>query len=98
MGKENRERLEDLRAINAQLQEENKHLKEKVQMFDQRMEEMEKNLETSAKLLPLLKKKFDECQDSLTTVMVDWDKHRVQLVHLGEKVIQMDSWQEDRLT
>jgi hypothetical protein len=22
----------------------------------------------------------------------------VQLVHLGEKIIQMDSWQEDRLT
>jgi hypothetical protein len=31
-------------------------------------------------------------------VMADWDKHRVQLVHLGEKVIQLDSWQEDRLT
>jgi hypothetical protein len=34
MGKENKERLEDLRAINAQLQEENKHLKEQVQMFN----------------------------------------------------------------
>jgi hypothetical protein len=30
--------------------------------------------------------------------MADWDKHRVQLVHLGEKVIQLDRWQEDRLT
>jgi predicted nuclease with TOPRIM domain len=59
MGKENRERLEDLRANNAQLQEENEHLKEQVQMFNQRMAEMEKNLETSTKLLPLLKKKFE---------------------------------------
>jgi hypothetical protein len=57
---------------------------------------MEKHLETSTKLLPLLKKKFEECQDSLTVVMTDWDKHRAQLVHLGEKVIQMDNWQEDR--
>jgi hypothetical protein len=30
MGKAKRERLEDLQAINVQLQEENKHLKEKV--------------------------------------------------------------------
>jgi predicted nuclease with TOPRIM domain len=56
MGKENRERLEDSRAINVQLQEENKHLRKKVQMYDQRMEEMEKKLETFAKLLSLLKK------------------------------------------
>jgi predicted nuclease with TOPRIM domain len=91
MGKESREKLEDLRANNAQLREENEHLKEKVQMFNKRMEEMEKHLETSTKLFPLLKKKFEECQDSLTTVMADWDKHRVQLVHLGEKVIQLDS-------
>jgi len=30
-------------------------------------------------------------QDSLSIVMVDWDKHKMQLVHLGEKVIQLDS-------
>jgi hypothetical protein len=29
--------------------------------------------------------------------MTDWDKHRVKLVHLGEKVIQLDGWKEDRL-
>jgi hypothetical protein len=52
---------------------------------------MENNLETSAKMFPLLKKQFYECQDSLTMVMEDWDKSRVQLVHLGEKVIQMDN-------
>jgi hypothetical protein len=46
-------------------------------MYDQRMEEMEKNLETSTRLFPLLKNQFDECQDSLTTVMADWDKRRV---------------------
>jgi hypothetical protein len=33
------------------------------------MEEMEKNLETSTRLLPLLKNQFVECQDSLTMVM-----------------------------
>jgi hypothetical protein len=60
-------------------------------MFNQRMVEMEKHLETSSKLFPLLKKKFEEFQDSLTMVMIDWDKHIVQLVHLGEKVIQLDS-------
>jgi hypothetical protein len=48
---------------------------------------MEKNLESSTRLLPLLKKQFVECQDSLTVVMANWDKSRVQLVHLGEKVI-----------
>jgi hypothetical protein len=46
----------------------------------------------------LLKKKFEENQDTLTVVMMDWDKHKAQLVHLGEKVIQLDSSQEDRLT
>jgi hypothetical protein len=44
----------------------------------------------------MFKKKFEECQDSLTAVRTDWDKHRAQLVYLGEKVIQMDNWQEDR--
>jgi predicted nuclease with TOPRIM domain len=64
MGKTSKEKLEDLRANNAQLREENEHLKKQVQMFNKRMAEMEKNLETSIKLLPLLKKKFEECQDS----------------------------------
>jgi predicted nuclease with TOPRIM domain len=44
MGKENKERLKDLRAINVQLQEENKHLKEKVHMYDQRTVDMENKL------------------------------------------------------
>lgn len=56
-------------------------------MFNQRMAEMEKNLGTSSKLLPLLKKKFEERRDTLTVVMTDWDTHIAQLVHLGEKVI-----------
>jgi hypothetical protein len=30
--------------------------------------------------------------------MEDWDKNRVQLVQLGEKVIQLDNWQEERFT
>jgi hypothetical protein len=75
-----------------QLQEENSHLKENVKMFDQRMIEMEKNLETSKTLLSLLKDHFVEYEDPLTIVMVDFDKHIVQLMKLGEKVIQMDSW------
>jgi hypothetical protein len=62
------------------------------------MEEMDKHMETSTKLFPLFKKKFEEFQDSLMTVGKDWDKHIAQLVYLGEKVIQMDKWQEDRLT
>jgi predicted nuclease with TOPRIM domain len=69
MGKGNKERLEDLRANNAQLQEENQHLKEKVQMFNQRMEEMEKNLETSTKLFPLLKKNL---MNAKTPSHVSW--------------------------
>jgi predicted nuclease with TOPRIM domain len=77
MGKENRERLEDLQGINAQLQEENKHLKEQVQIFNQRMVEMEKNLERSTRLLLLLKKQVVECQYSLIVVIVDGDKSRV---------------------
>ena len=51
---------------------------------------MEKHLETSTKLLPLLKKKFEEFLNSLTMVREDWDEHIVQLAHLGEKVIQLD--------
>ena len=98
MGKTSKEKLEDLRANNAQLREENEHLKKQVQMFNKRMAEMEKNLETSTKLFPLLKKKFEERQDTLTAVMTDWDKYKAQLAHLGEKVIQLDSWKEDRLT
>jgi hypothetical protein len=48
------------------------------------------------KFLPFLKKKFKEGQDSLIAVKIDWDKHKTQLVYLGEKVIQMDNWQEGR--
>jgi predicted nuclease with TOPRIM domain len=77
MNKENRERLEDLRANDAQLQEENNRLKEMVQMYDQRMAETKKKLETYAKLLPFLKKQFDEFQDSLIAVITDWENHRV---------------------
>ena len=58
MGKASRERLEDLRENDVETREENKHLKEKVQMFNWRMENMEKHFETSTKLFPLLKKKF----------------------------------------
>jgi hypothetical protein len=90
--------LEELRAINAQLQEENKHLKEDVQKFNLGMREMEENLQSSTRLLPLLKNKFDEYQDSLTVVMEYWDTSEIQLVHLGEKVTQMDNWQEENIT
>jgi hypothetical protein len=38
-------------------------------MFNKRMEEVEKHLDTSTKLFPLLKKKFEEYQDTLTTIM-----------------------------
>jgi len=68
-----RERIEELRVGNVHLQEENQHLKEKVQMFDERITQLEKYL-TSIKLIPFLKN-FFEHQDSLTTVMVDWEKH-----------------------
>jgi septal ring factor EnvC (AmiA/AmiB activator) len=98
MGKETRDKLEDLRTNNVKLREENESLKAQVKMFNQRMEEMEKHMETSTKLFPFLKKKFEERQDTLTVVMIDWDKHIAQLAHLGEKVIQLDSWKEDRLT
>jgi predicted nuclease with TOPRIM domain len=77
MGKSIKENLEDLRADSAQLQEENEHLKEKVQMFNKRMEEMEKHLDTFSKLFSFLNNKFEESQDSLTTVIKDWEKHRV---------------------
>lgn len=41
-------------------------------MFDQKIAKLEKDLETSAKLLPLLKKQFIKRQESLTTIMADW--------------------------
>jgi len=66
-------------------------------MFNQRMGEMEKHPETSTKLLPLLKK-FEEFHDSLMIVITDGEKHKAQIVYLGEKFIQMDKWQEDRFT
>jgi chromosome segregation ATPase len=91
MGKETKDELEELRANNAQLQEENENLKEQIQMFNKRMENMEKRIETSTKLFPFLKKKFEEIQDTLITIMKNWDKHKAQLLHLGEKVTQMDS-------
>jgi regulator of replication initiation timing len=90
MGKSSRDKLEDLRANNVKLREENESLKVQVKMFNQRMVEMEKHMETSTKLLPLLEKKFEEGQDSLITIKTDWDKHIVHLVYLGEKVIQID--------
>jgi len=45
----------------------------------------------------MFKKKFEECQNSLTVVRTYWEKNREQLVYLGEKVIQMDNWKEDKL-
>jgi hypothetical protein len=67
-------------------------------MYDQRMENMEKNLETSIRMFPLPNNQFNECQESLIMVMENWDKHRAKLVQLGEKLIQLDIQQEDRLT
>lgn len=66
-----------MQAINMQLREENKNLKEKVQMFDRRLVELEKKLEIFSKSMSLPKKRFNECQDSLTTIMADWDKSKV---------------------
>ena len=60
-------------------------------MFNKRMTEMEKHLGTSVKMLPLVKKNFEEHEYTLTTTTIDWDKHRVHLVQLSEKVIQLDS-------
>jgi putative cell wall-binding protein len=60
------------------------------------MEKMEKHMETSTKLFLFLKKKFKESQDSLIVVRTNWDKHIMQLVYLGKKVIQLDNQQEDR--
>ena len=71
MGKEKIERLEYLQAINVQIQEENNPLKEKVHMLDRRMENPKNKIETSEKLMALLKKWFDECQGSLRIVTVD---------------------------
>jgi hypothetical protein len=48
---------------------------------------MEKYLESLTRQLPILEKQFVEHQDSLNAVMEDFDNKRVQLVHLGEKVI-----------
>jgi hypothetical protein len=45
IGKDNRERLEDLPSINAQIQEDKNKLKEHVQIFNQGMREMERNHE-----------------------------------------------------
>ena len=59
-------------ATNTQLQEENGNLKEKVQMFNNKMREIEKHLETYPKLLSLIKKKFEEHHDTLTTVVNIW--------------------------
>jgi hypothetical protein len=56
-------------------------------MFDKRMVEMEKSIESLKRLLPFLMKKFLEHWYSLTAIIVDWDKSRVYLVHLGENVI-----------
>jgi hypothetical protein len=60
MGNEHKEKLEYLRDSNAHLREENRNLKEQVLMFSMGMLDMEKQLETSSKLLPLLKRKFEE--------------------------------------
>jgi predicted nuclease with TOPRIM domain len=77
MGKSRRDKLEDLRARNSHLQEENEHLKYQFHMF---------------------KKKFEEFQDSLTIVRIDWYNQISQLAYLGEKVIHMDNWKEDGFT
>jgi hypothetical protein len=46
LGKDNRERMEDLQAINSQIQEQKNKLKEHVQIFNQGMREMEWNHES----------------------------------------------------
>lgn len=59
---------------------------------------MEKDLETSAKWFSLLKDHFVGHQDFLTIVVADWDKNKVQHAQIGEKIIQLDNRQEERLT
>jgi len=49
-------------------------------------------------MLPFLKEHFVECSGSLTIIMEDWDKRKVHLFQVGEKVIQLDDWQKERLT
>ena len=66
-------KFEDLRAINVQVQEENQYLKDKVQMFDWKIENLEKDLETSVKLLPLLKDALLNAKTP-SVVMEDCDK------------------------
>jgi hypothetical protein len=67
-------------------------------MFNQRMEDMEKHMDTSTKLLPLLKKKFKEGQDSLMQSEQIGTSIEHNLYTLCKKVIQMDNWKEDRFT
>ena len=67
-------------------------------MFNLRMAYIEKHMETSTKLFPLLKRKFKEGQASLIAFRTDWDKHKALLIYVGEKVIQIDKCQEDRFT
>jgi hypothetical protein len=50
------ERLEDLRAINVQIQEE----KERIHRFDKRIADLEEDLEATRKLLILLKELLTE--------------------------------------
>ena len=93
-----REILKELKAINMHIQEEKWHLKDKVCMFNRRIVEMEKDLETYTKLFPFPNNQFVKWKDSLTIVMEIWDKNRVQLVQLGEKIIQLeDSKMRDSL-
>jgi len=73
-------------------------LKEKVYILDSRIEKLEKYLESFVKSFHFLKNHFIECQYSLTIIMEDWDKRKVHLVQLGEKVIQLDNFQVERFT
>jgi hypothetical protein len=53
-------------------------------MFNKRMTNMEKLLDTSSKLLPFLKNKFEELQYFVTMVMTDWMSIKFSL-HAWEK-------------
>jgi hypothetical protein len=55
-----------------------------------RVIELEKDLDTSTQMFPLIKEHFVEWKGFFTTVMVYWDKRKAYLLQLGAKVIKLN--------
>ena len=88
MGNAKIKRLEDLQEIVVQIQEEKKTQTRRSRCMTRGLKSWKRNMTTPPSYYHF-KERVNEYEYSLAMVMAHWDKHKVKLVHMGDKVISM---------